>query len=146
MRDIPRGIDFHRVAEGYSYVPATTYSIEVRHDGTNVSVSVDGDPMTEAAASSRNTGESGDFTVDAVAARGLRLVVGLDRLDVAALAEVQILIVLAVVVGLESGPFLRTERFGNELRRDGLTVSIIRRAADQTAIDIGLPLKVPTCS
>jgi hypothetical protein len=57
VRDFPRGIELNRVAEGYSYVPATTYSIEVRHDGTNVSVSVDGDAMTEAPAPSRNSGD-----------------------------------------------------------------------------------------
>jgi hypothetical protein len=58
VRDNPKGVHTDLVpAEGYSYAPGTSYSFEVRHDGANVSVWVDGEKTNEAACATRAGGE-----------------------------------------------------------------------------------------
>jgi len=55
--DRPKGIQVQRVEKSYTYVPDTVYTFEVRHDGRNASVLVDGDVTAEASCETRKQGD-----------------------------------------------------------------------------------------
>ena len=58
VRDVPHGVDKQaRRVDGHPYFLATSYKVEVRHDGTNVSVWIDGEKASEAPCAGLQSGD-----------------------------------------------------------------------------------------